>query len=200
MADLRDSLLRTILREMDEGRTWALVAAGSPWRCCEGAQKAGPAGCSCWTPEFDLEQTTPDLEAVVDLALGQAEPPVRHRMCGDCAYRPDSPERSGDPAYRGDGAQLEQWAADGDRFWCHDGMRRPIAWRHPAGMRLAAALDDGDYQPPILEGIPYRADGQPGLLCAGWAARNRALKARAGRSREDVSAAGTPNQSSAVDR
>lgn len=49
--------------------------------------------------------------------------------------------------------------------------------RYPAGIRIPAA-STGDYQPPIVEGIPYRADGQPGLLCAGWVARNRALTAK----------------------
>lgn len=48
-----------------------------------------------------------------------------------------------------------------------------MAWRHPAGMRIPADPGrDGDYQPPIVLGVPFRADGQPGLLCAGWAGRD----------------------------
>lgn len=99
-------------------------------------------------------------------------------MCSDCAYRPDSPERNGN-SMGCNAAQLEQLAAEGTRFWCHDGMRKPVAWRHPAGIRIATTSEaDGDYQPPIVEAVPYRADGQPGLLCAGWVARNRALTAK----------------------
>ena len=97
-------------------------------------------------------------------------------MCHDCAYRPNSPEKTGDEAYAGDPQELERLARE-DRFWCHDGMRQPRSWLHPpSGVTIAAVLA-GDYQPPIIEGIPWRADGQPGLLCAGWAARRRALTA-----------------------
>lgn len=177
MADLRDSLLRTLLAEMDAGRGFALVAAGSPWQCCDGARRGSAATCTCWVPEYDLSQTDPALETIVGLVLGDIAPDARDRMCGDCAYRPESPERNG-KAMACDAAQLEQLAADGTRFWCHDGMRKPIAWRHPKGMRIAAVSQaDGDYQPPIVDGIPYRADGRPGLLCAGWNARHRALTA-----------------------
>jgi len=97
-------------------------------------------------------------------------------MCEDCAYRPQSPERSGDDRYAGDADQLEAWASTGTPFHCHDGMRKRVARWHPAGRLI---LDSADtYEPPIREGVPYRADGQPGLLCAGWDARRRALVAR----------------------
>jgi hypothetical protein len=33
-------------------------------------------------------------------------------------------------------------------------------------------------QPPIVDGIPYRANVRPTLPCAGWSARRRALTAR----------------------
>lgn len=98
-------------------------------------------------------------------------------MCADCAYRPGSPEKSGDPTVTGSADALEDFAATGARFWCHQGMRRTIALRHLSGAeapRGAAA-----YDPPIVDGIPYRADGSPGQLCAGWAARRRALTAHA---------------------
>lgn len=52
-------------------------------------------------------------------------------------------------------------------------MRRPTSWRHPSGATIPG--DHADYQPPIIDGVPYRADGRPGDLCAGWTAR--ALKA-----------------------
>ncbi|MFL6141600.1 MAG: hypothetical protein ACJ72N_06995 [Labedaea sp.] len=177
MADLRDSLLRAIQAEMDSGRGLALVAAGSPWKCCWDATERGPAACICWQPVYDREQTTPTAETVAALALGEARPDVRDRMCGDCAYRPGSPEKSGSEDVDGDAQQLERLAATGTRFFCHDGMRKPVAWRHPAGMRITA-VSDGDYQPPIIDNVPYRADGQPGLLCAGWDARRRALTAK----------------------
>lgn len=177
MADLRDGFLRALLAHFESGQGLALVAGGSPWKCCPGALREGPAACTCWTPVYDLDQTDPAPATVVALILGDQQPPVRSRMCDDCAYRPDSPERTGDENYAGDTAKLEHLAATGERFWYHDGMRRPAAWVHPRGMRIPA-VGDGDYQPPIVEGIPFRADGQPGLVCAGWSARNRALAAK----------------------
>lgn len=180
MAELRDSLLRALAAEMDANRGLALVMAGEPWTCCPDARDKGPAACTCWRPVFDREQADPDLQAVVGLALGEMEPPQRPLMCGDCAYRPGSPERTGSAEYNGSAAELDRIARE-DRFWCHDGMRKPVAWRHPRGMRIATVqAADGDFQPPIIEGVPYRADGQPGLLCAGWAARRRALTAECG--------------------
>lgn len=189
MADLRDSLLRALLSEMDAGRGMALVVAGYPWQCCDGARDKGPTECSCWTPVYNKEQTDPPPETIVGLILGDITPDVRDRMCGDCAYRPGSPEQTGS-SMACDATQLEQLAADGTRFWCHDGMRKPVAWRHPKGMRITVVSEaDGDYQPPIVEGIPYRADGRPGLLCAGWNARHRALTAKR------AAASGTPHTS-----
>lgn len=173
MADLRDSLLRALMAEMDGGRALALVAAGSPWQCCPDATRDGPAACTCWRPVFDRDQADPDLKAVVGLALGEFDLPQRPLMCGDCAYRPDSPERTGNAQYNSSPGELDRLAR-AEKFFCHDGMRKPVAWRHPAGMRISA-VSDGDYQPPIVEGVPYRADGRPGLLCAGWNARRRAF-------------------------
>lgn len=175
MADVRDSLLRALLAHFEAGHGIAVALAVK--ECCEGAFDGGPTECTCWTPEYDLEQVKPSIAAVVGLALGEIEPPQRDRMCGDCAYRPNSPEKTGDDTVDGNAAMLERLAAEGHRFWCHDGMRKQVAWRHPAGIRIPA-VGTGDYQPPIVEAVPYRADGQPGLLCAGWAARNRALTAK----------------------
>lgn len=193
MAELRDGLLRALLARFEAGEGLAIALVVT--QCCYGAAERGPTECTCWTPEFDVEQSTPDIEAVVGFALGEMDPPRRERMCGDCAYRPESPEKTGAESVDGDAAMLERLAADGTRFWCHDGMRTPVAWRHPAGIRIPA-VGVGDYQPPIVDGVPYRADGQPGLLCAGWLARNRALnpQVRACRSREDSAAVGAPTQ------
>lgn len=175
MAELRDSLLRAVMAEFDAGRGLAIIVAGSPWSCCPAADSKGPLACTCWRPVYDRDQSDPDPKAVVGLALGEVELPQRPLMCGDCAYRPDSPERTGDAQYNSSPGELDRLAR-AERFFCHDGMRKPVAWRHPCGLRIAT-VSDGDYQPPIVEGVPYRADGRPGLLCAGWHARRRALTA-----------------------
>lgn len=127
--------------------------------CCFGDIQRGPAGCLCWEPVYDVPVVLP----VTVIAPEQAQ--ARSRPCGDCAYRAGSPERA------------EPWLAEelmnlperGQRFWCHQGMARPVRWRHPDGRRVPGASDD--WQPLIIAGVPYRAFGQPGLLCAGWAAR-----------------------------
>lgn len=129
--------------------------------CCEGAAMYGPERCTCWTPVFDLEETEPDTTTV---AGARTEP------CADCAYRPDSPERNGSDAYAlSEPGELDRLVETGQPFWCHVGMRKPIAYEHPAGIRITAHEDH--YQPPILNGVPYTAAGAAGSLCAGWLAR-----------------------------
>ncbi len=135
--------------------------------CCDGCRKHGPVGCTCWRPVFDLEQTTPSFPQ-----HGPVDPAVRDSMCHDCAYRPGSPEKSGHPDYKGDAAELDRLARV-DRFWCHQGMRRPLYWEHPAGVRVEGS--PADYDPPIDGFVPYKADGTPAELCSGWDARRRAL-------------------------
>lgn len=139
--------------------------------CCYGAAIYGPHRCTCWTPVYDLDQQPVDGQSVKLLAAG-VEPVTRRLMCEDCAYRPGSPERSGDPSYVGDADRLEEIAA-ADRFWCHQGIRKPVKWRHPSGVEIDA--HPGAYRPPSHDGVPYRADGTPAELCAGWDARRRAL-------------------------
>lgn len=118
--------------------------------CCYAAAEDGPAACTCWEPIYDAEQAEPRTDVV---------PETRSQMCGDCAYRPDSPERAGDPYF---GLALTN-------FWCHRGIRRP-RWRHPDG-RVRPG-DPADYQPPVIDGVPYRADGLPAARCGGWAGRS----------------------------
>lgn len=145
--------------------------------CCDGRIDDGPAFCTCWTPEFDLEQQPVDQFHVQALAVG-FPPPTRALMCGDCAYRPGSPERTGSEQHAGDTEALERYAAgERERFFCHQGIRRPVRLRHPSGAVIPGG--DADYRPPIRDGVPWRADGTPAELCAGWAARRRALEARA---------------------
>ena len=134
----------------------------------------GPSRCTCWTPVYDLDQAEPDPTAVKLLAAG-IQPVVRTRPCGDCAYRPGSPERRGEEGYAGDQELLDRIVETGERFWCHQGMRKPVAYRHPSGVVVPVEVDG--YHPPKVEGVPYRADGSPGEVCAGWAKRRRALEA-----------------------
>jgi hypothetical protein len=142
--------------------------------CCDGELQYGPAGCTCWRPVYDLEQQPVDEDAQRLLAAG-VEPVTRRLMCGDCAYRPDSPEKSGDETYEGDAEFLDNIAQTNRQFWCHQGMRIPLKWVHPAGIEIPG--HPGAYRPPIVDNVPYRADGTPAELCAGWAARRRALVA-----------------------
>lgn len=142
--------------------------------CCIGAAVYGPDRCTCWVVVHDLDQADPDPAAPAT---------VRDGMCPDCAYRPGSPERSGDERAAGDAQALEQLAADGTPFWCHEGIRRPVAYRHePTGTEVPAREVPGSdlaYRPPVIDGRPYRADGDPARQCAGWDARRRALATRA---------------------
>ena len=134
--------------------------------CCDGSAYRDAAGCLCWEPEFDLVQAEP----VPDVVGG------RSQMCGDCAFRPGSPERCGDPGAAGTAEGLAELVATGQPFYCHDGMRRPVRWVHPSGATLEGS--PLDYRPPIVDGVPYKADGTPGLLCAGWTARSLKLAQR----------------------
>ena len=129
--------------------------------CCMGAAVKGPQYCTCWEPVYDLGQQEPRL----------GEPGQRGALCADCAYRAGSPERAGDERYNGDQEFLNRIVATGERFFCHQGVRRGVKLVHPSGAEVE--VGPGDYQPPIVGGVPYKADGSPGELCAGWAARRR---------------------------
>ena len=123
--------------------------------CCIGAAVYGPDSCTCWRPVFDMRQRRPRADV---------EPVTRSKSCHDCAFRRGSPERE-----RGD--ELESLPSS---FWCHDGIRRPRAWRHPDGrVRMVDLGTSPDYQPPIVGDVPYRANGRPADRCAGWAAFHR---------------------------
>ena len=133
--------------------------SGTP--CCMAARLMGHQWCTCWTPVFDVDQAPPRTE----LAAG-----LQPSMCGDCAYRPRSPERTGHPDARNDADDLHHLVVSGNAFWCHQGMRRPTHWAHPSGATVPASPTD--YRPHIdaITRTPYQADGTPGLLCAGWVA------------------------------
>lgn len=143
--------------------------------CCPGDALRGPGGCSCWVPVFDLPQQPPVA----------ADVEVQPRMCGDCAYRKGSPERA--DAYMEEA--LLQLPQEAELFFCHEGIRRPVRWEHPDGRVVAG--DPADYQPPVVGGTPFRADGRPGLLCAGWAARTLRAARSAGPGSGSGSSAGS---------
>ena len=136
--------------------------------CCDGTAYTGNlAACTCWVPQFDDEQAEPRPPTSPD------DIELMPRVCGDCAFRKGSPERE-------DKFSEEALFALGDTgtpFWCHTGMRKPARWVHPTGVVIDGDKDDWD--PPRLHGVPYRANGAPAYLCAGWMARN--LKAAAQR-------------------
>lgn len=130
--------------------------------CCYGAAIYGPARCTCWTPEYDRPQSD---------ATDAAAPEII-KCCGDCAYRADSPERSGVSGYACS-AEAEGELPDvarGGFFFCHQGMRRVVAYVHSeTGFR--ADIDHGDdYAPGSHEGRPILANGDYAPLCAGFAA------------------------------
>jgi hypothetical protein len=130
--------------------------------CCVGSTLDGPAGCTCWVEVYDLDQAdiTPDA------------PGLRATPCEDCAYRGGSPERQGADHVAGDADALAVIVARNRPFFCHQGMRRPVAYRHPTGVTFTPpgpALTAA-YRPPQHAGVPYKTDGTPGDLCAGWAA------------------------------
>lgn len=138
--------------------------------CCLGAAEEGPGGCSCWEPVYDLEQSTP-IKVIV--------PGQRAEMCADCAYRPDSPERTGDDRHAcSDDGELDDIARSDNPFWCHQGLRKPISFRH-ATLGVVVPADADAYDPPmrIIDGrkIPIKADGTAGDRCAGWLARKHQL-------------------------
>ncbi len=117
---------------------------------------------------YDLEQ-----QPLADGGKVPDEIPTRSKCCGDCAYRNGSPERTEDGEQEVDVLALA--LRPPAEFWCHQGVRRAIAYRHPDGRETPAGV--GDYQPP--QGPPdrpvvWKADGTIGERCAGWAAHRGA--------------------------
>ena len=126
-----------------------------PVPCCASVAYQGLDHCTCWDPVY----------ARVHEPIVAGPPETRREMCGDCAFRRNSPERrrGEDPEGLGN-------------FWCHQGVRRAIAYVHPDGRRRAVVDDEGvpmGYDPVPRPGLIFRADGQPGQRCAGWARANR---------------------------
>lgn len=163
--------------------TWPPEARG----CCIGSAVYGAGRCTCWTPVFELEQADPQPPECPDDLTAQP------RMCGDCAFRKGSPER----AVTYSEEMLFALAASKTPFWCHQEMRRPARWVHPQLGSVPGS--DDDWQPPTVDGIPYRADGRPGLLCAGWIARAARAETAPKRMAAAILATQRPADDAAVD-
>ncbi len=115
--------------------------SGFPRRTAR-ARRWRPGGCTCWEPVHDLEQAPVQV----------AEPAVRPECCHDCAYRTGSPESLGDGRYGlSDPGELEDFAgrAGKTRFFCHQGSRRVVAWRHPTGAVHPVPEDVRYYDSPV---------------------------------------------------
>lgn len=125
--------------------------------CCMGSAIYGMERCTCWEPVYTDDQADP----VLPVPDGSIQ--IRHARCGDCAFKRGSVERA-DPLME---EELVGLAVAGTPFWCHDGMIRPKFYRHPTLGDVPASGDD--WRPPQVAGVPFRRDGSPGLLCAGWA-------------------------------
>jgi hypothetical protein len=130
-----------------------------------GSAVNGPTGCTCWKAVYDQDQAAPQRDI---------EPVARAEMCVDCAFRPGSPERSNDPDAL-DEELLDDLVYSGKPFWCHQGMRRPVRYEHSSGAVVEAS--PLEYAPPQEGDRPYKADGRPADLCAGWMARRRHFEA-----------------------
>lgn len=137
--------------------------------CCWGEVVKGPEHCICWVPEYDVEQAAPVLPAEpgeIQVRPGGMCTPDEGGRDGGCAYRPGSPEMQGVEA-----ELLRELPLDGDVFFCHEGMRRPARWRHPDGRVIDGS--PSDYHALFVRGLPFRANGRVGYICAGWAAWSR---------------------------
>lgn len=129
--------------------------------CCTGSAIRGPEHCTCWTAEFTPAPQSPDTSST---------PAPMPRMCGDCAFRRNSPERRGEEYSAASWPDLLRLVETETTFWCHDGLPQLAGWRHPCGVFVPAPGDVGSYRPVVVDQVPYRADGTAGSQCAGWAA------------------------------
>lgn len=141
--------------------------------CCEVAVHQRAERCPCWVPVYSGKQAPP-RPGLCD---------TRAERCADCACRPDSPEAQSyrDGVDRGMASSLDgvfDLAQRATPFFCHEGMRRIRGWYHPRSGRWLPQDSAHDYAPPMVGGVPFRRDGRPALVCAGWDSIRRALDAR----------------------
>lgn len=148
----------------------ALLPAPEGLICCDASANTGGDQCTCWEPVLALQDPIRLLHEQERIQEGPPCP--RRTACDDCAYRAGSPEREAV-----DGSIPDYTARD--RFYCHDGMPLAVAYVHPSGAMHRLDLEQPvDYQPRIRGDRPFRVDGRPGLLCAGWAAVNGVRRPR----------------------
>lgn len=131
--------------------------------CCYGAAVYDGERCTCWEPEIEPEPTQEVQEGPMA---------VNTRRCGDCAYRPDSPER------QAMGGDFMPYVPDGV-FTCHVGMPKAVRFRHPPTgvvVEVPEGTANDDYRPVTRGDRAWQADGRPAVVCAGWARDDRAYQ------------------------
>lgn len=146
--------------------------------CCSeverrGVENGGP-GCTCWTPVY-AEPQRPPVPGI---------PVARRAPCRTCACHVAAGQLSDGSELPAGLEEAYAWlvarAARGEAFYCHEGARVPIRWEHPTEPPRAPAdhyVDDAghsDWPPPMVDGVPYRADGRPAELCFAWDRLRRA--------------------------
>lgn len=139
--------------------------------CCDGvlykgSDNGGP-GCLCWEPVHDVPQVEP-MPAVPTVRASPCSTCACHVASGSLADGSELPPGL-DEAY----GHLLDRASSGRPFFCHAGQRRRIADRHPRPE--IPDRDRGAYHTdgPFVDGVPYRACGEPAHLCPTWAAEAR---------------------------
>ena len=112
--------------------------------------------CTCWEPVYSEPQALPVLP------LAPSKP--RRGCCGTCGVVDDLTDELG----------IERSAVKGRPFFCHQGFRRIVEYRHPDGR----VRPTGDHDYPDSTGhytlvnghkIALKADGTAADLCAAWA-------------------------------
>ncbi len=144
----------------DVAKDFLSAPAASLNMCCYGAAVYDGERCTCWEHIVEPEPTRDVQEGPM---------PVNPQRCGDCAYRRDSPERQ-----MRDGDTMPY--IPGHIFMCHVGMPKVVRIVHPCGetREVPAGVEYDDYRPVERGDRAWQADGRPAVVCAGWAADNRA--------------------------
>lgn len=145
---------------------------------CWDACAADGSDCAEWEPRFWPPAEMDDLQEGPEV--------VRPRACGDCAYRPGSPERRANDGDLPDGFNPNR------PFYCHDGMSALRGYTHRTlGVSVLVSslpsMQDGfligslDYDVVRATDRPrgWKADGSPLTVCAGWWAHAQRARAEA---------------------
>lgn len=118
--------------------------------CCIGAAAMGR--CTCWEPIYGEKQARPKGEC--------APPKPRVGCCGTCGAVDGMTEELG----------IDDAAATGRAFYCHIGLRRIVAWRHPDGRTKPGAAFGYVEAFGTCNGakVLLKADGTTADLCGAW--------------------------------